>query len=95
MRPTDQKKRTRAQGWFLTYPKCDLSPKEALDKLHETGKLVEFVVAQEKHQDGTNHIHAFIKYEKKVEWKEDRWDLGTYHGNYQKAKCWRAVIAYV
>lgn len=40
------------------------------------------------------HIHAFIKYERKVTWKADRWDIGTYHGNYQKAKCWKAVDKY-
>lgn len=40
------------------------------------------------------HLHAFIKYERKVMWKQDRWDIGNYHGNYQKAKCWRAVEKY-
>jgi hypothetical protein len=35
-----------------------------------------------------------VKYTRKVDFKPDRWDLGTYHGNYQVAKSWRAVEAY-
>lgn len=27
-------------------------------------------------------------------WKVDKWDMGTYHGNYQVAKSWRAVDKY-
>jgi hypothetical protein len=39
-------------------------------------------------------LHAFIKYTRKVDFKVDKWDLGTFHGNYQVAKCWRAVEQY-
>lgn len=47
---------------------------------------MEYVVAEEKHEDGSPHLHAFIKYDKKDTWKEDKWDLTQdgvlYHGNY-------------
>ena len=47
-------------------PKCTLSPQEALERLRlvpTSSSIVEWVVASEKHQDGTDHLHAFIKYE--------------------------------
>ena len=52
------------------------------------------MVASEKHQDGTDHLHAFIKYEKKTEWAPRKWDLDGFHGNYQKARSWQDVKAY-
>lgn len=39
-------------------------------------------------------MHVFIKYNKKVDWKADKWDIGMHHGNYQVAKSWRAVQKY-
>lgn len=56
--------------------------------------MTEWVIAREEHKDGNSHLHAFIKYKTKVEWKADKWDIGTYHGNYQVAKSWKAVQAY-
>lgn len=76
------KKRIQAKGWFLTWPKCPISKEDALELLKATGELTEWVVASELHQDGTPHLHAFLKYSRKVDFKVDRWDLGTYHGNY-------------
>jgi hypothetical protein len=75
-------KRVQAKGWFLTWPKCDVSKEEALEMLKETGALTEWVVASEKHADGTPHLHAFVKYSGRVDFKSDKWDLGPYHGNY-------------
>jgi hypothetical protein len=90
-----------AQGWFLTYPHCPLSPEEALSHLRKTSTndIKEYVVATELHKDGTPHVHAFIRYEKKVQFSPRRWDLcvsneSIYHGNYQHARCWRAVQLY-
>lgn len=52
------------------------------------------MVAQEEHQDGAKHLHAFVKYAKKLEFKPDRWDIGGFHGNYQVARSWADVQAY-
>ena len=57
MRPS----RIRAKGWFLTYPKCDVTPQAALEYLKEKFTIEEYVIAQEEHKDGTLHLHAFIK----------------------------------
>ena len=93
--------RNVAKGWFLTYPQCPL-PKELVLKYLEQNvnfKIEEYVIAEEKHENGDPHIHAFIKLDRRVKFKVDRFDLKdletTYHGNYQIAKSWRAVQQYV
>lgn len=52
------------------------------------------MIATELHKDGHPHLHIFVKYEARVTWKVDKWDIGAYHGNYQVAKCWKAVERY-
>lgn len=55
---------------------------------------MEWVVARELHKDGTPHLHAFVKYEKKVSWATRRWDIGGFHGEYEGAKSWDRVKRY-
>lgn len=54
----------------------------------------DYIIAQERHKDGCRHIHAFLRYEKKITYKFDLWDIAGHHGNYQRAKSPTAVIAY-
>ena len=90
--------RIGAKGWFLTYPKCQAS-KEDLIKAFATFSphpTEEYIVARELHEDGSPHLHAFVKFSEKV-WldkKVTRFDFQGYHGNYQVAKCWKAVQDY-
>lgn len=88
-------KRPKAKGWFLTYPQCPLKKEEALQILDRKLDIVEYVICEEKHADGSPHLHAFIKLRDRVNFKKDRFDLEEYHGNYQIAKSWKAVIGYV
>jgi len=47
--------RLAAKTLYLTYPKCDLSPAEALGKLKALlPPMSEYIVAQEKHKVGTD-----------------------------------------
>lgn len=74
-----------------------MSPEEALALLREvkcSSEITQWVVAQEQHEDGGHHLHAFIKYAKKTEFKPAKWDIAGFHGNYQVAKSWEAVKAY-
>lgn len=85
------------QGWFLTYARCPLMPLDALNALKSDPsmpRVKEWVVARELHQDGTPHLHAFIKYATRVTWGSRRWDIDGYHGEYLPAKSWRAVQKY-
>lgn len=88
-----------AKGWFLTYPKSgEVTPEALLEALSLKETIVEYVIAQEEHQDGSHHLHAFLKLEKKRQFKKDRFDVDLggklLHGNYQIAKSWRAVQEY-
>lgn len=85
------------QGWFLTYPRCPLSPQDLLNILSnkvDTPAIKEYVIARELHKDGTPHLHAFIKYVRKVGFKRDRFQADEYCGNYQAAKSWWKVSSY-
>ena len=79
------------KGWFLTFPKCDKSKEEILDECSRIGTIAEYVVCREMHQDGTPHIHAFIKYSTKKRFSQIKF---TRHGHYEGAKCWKAVERY-
>lgn len=95
----------KAKGFFLTYAKCPLE-KEVLLKLLEpicdlVGGMKEYVIAREKHQDGSYHLHAFVKLNRRQRWIKDRFDVydsitgKKYHCNCQVAKSWGAVKTYV
>lgn len=77
-------KATRALSYFLTYPKCDIEPEDALYEIMvcSTVGIKDYLIAQEEHKDGTKHLHAYIKYDRKVKWGVNKWDLGDHHGNY-------------
>lgn len=94
------KRAKEAKGWFLTYPQTGkVTPDELLVALKEKEKIVEYVIAREEHKDGNLHLHAFVKLESKRQFKSDRFDVcidnTVLHGNYQIAKSWKAVEAYV
>lgn len=88
-------KRLKAKGWFCTWPQCPLLKEEALKILDSKFRIKEYVICEEKHEDGSPHLHAFIKLMDRVYFKADRFDLEGYHGNYQVAKSFKAVIKYV
>lgn len=89
-----------SKGLFLTYPQCPLSPSEALDLLVDLTKkkkrtIVEYIIATEKHQDGNDHLHAWIKLNKAVFLRDANYfDLKNHHGNYQGARNPARVKAY-
>ena len=58
-------------------------------------------MAEEKHKDGSPHLHAFIKVDRPMRFKKDRFDLPRfdgkaekYHANIQPARSIRAVLKY-
>lgn len=86
----------QARGWFLTYPHCPVSKETALGvyKAKFGEELVDWVVAEEKHADGSPHLHAFLQFSVRKRVHKDTFDLSKFHGNYQAAKSWRAVAKY-
>lgn len=88
-------KRAYAKGWFCTWPQCPLLKEEALQILDKRLLIDEYVICEEKHKDGSPHLHAFIKLRDRKHFRADLFDLDNYHGEYQQAKSFRAVCKYV
>jgi len=94
--------RLDAKQLFLTYPKCNILPGTALSLLEiicERHKIEKYIVAQEKHQDGTDHLHVWLRLTKRFNTRNPRafdleWDGVNYHGNYQPCRRASAVQKY-
>jgi len=96
-----------AINWFLTYPKCDAKKEEFIENIQEFSKSHELrgcIVAQEKHQDGTNHLHAVIQFCQAFRTRiASTFDIFVRseahpegkHGNYQCARHLQACLDYV
>lgn len=80
--------------WFLTYPQNDASVIELLDHLKSIDTIIEYVVANEKHEDGNKHLHAYVKYLNGVlPSKLNLFDFNK-HGNYQPCRSCKNVVQY-
>lgn len=87
--------RSSFKGWFCTWPQCPIGKNACLEELKTKFAIEEYVICEEIHEDGHEHLHAFIKLKSKVRFKSGLFDVQGYHGNYQPAKSWRAVVQYV
>ncbi|AMO26183.1 putative replicase protein [Pepper yellow leaf curl virus PSSWS-14] len=95
----------KAKNIFLTYPKCPIPKEEALELLKNiqcpSDKL--FIrVAQEKHSDGSLHLHVLIQFKGKAQFRNNRhFDLThpntstQFHPNFQGAKSSSDVKSYI
>lgn len=73
-----------------------MAKEEVLESLKEKKAIKAAVIARELHEDGTPHIHAYVLLEKRFNCRDSRfWDLGPYHGNYQKARSIDSVVKYI
>lgn len=85
------------QKWSLTYPKCPLTPEEALARLQAlplSATIKHYLICSEPHQDGDLHLHCYLNFDKKVSFSATRFDLDEYHGNYQPTSSPKAWVAY-
>lgn len=89
--------RINAKRFFLTYPQCDTEKGEALKRLLEKEDVDWVVIAQEKHKDGSNHLHVILETSKKKNvTRQDYFDYVTgTHGNYQSVKNFHKCLEYV
>ncbi len=91
------KYRSTTRKWFLTYPRCDLSKEELLVHLQSLGKLDEFCICRETHEDGGLHLHAYVWYDKPGVPNADvlKFDFDGHHGDYQSVRSRARVLVYV
>ncbi|AEA76858.1 Rep [Chilli leaf curl Vellanad virus [India/Vellanad/2008]] len=94
-----------AKNIFLTYPKCPIPKEQMLELLKgiscPSDKL--FIrISQEKHQDGSLHIHALIQFKGKAQFRNPRhFDVthpntsSQFHPNFQGAKSSSDVKSYI
>lgn len=75
--------RANRSKFFLTYAKSgDLTREDVLEHLTTYGEISKYLIATELHKDGTPHIHAYIQYAKKQDFKNCRWaDVKGHHPN--------------
>lgn len=91
-----RKFRLNAHSFFLTYPQCPESKEELRDYLKTKGKTAAIVVSRELHESGDPHLHAYVKYEKRINTSNQKYfDFKGYHGNYQTCKNYLAVTRYI
>lgn len=88
--------RLNTQQIFLTYAQCDKSPQEVFDFLNRKVELDKYIVAQEKHKDGNNHIHAYLLLKKKINIRDPRYfDIDDFHPKVEGCRSWKNVVKYV
>lgn len=82
---------------FLTYSQCEKSPDEILVFLNNLKiDIKNYIVAQEKHKDGNNHIHCYLLLNKKINIRNERYfDIDDYHPKVEGVRSWKNVIKYV
>lgn len=66
--------RCQAARLFLTTPTCPVEKEEALRQWKQacTTDVIEYIVCVEKHEDGSPHLHAFLRLDRKVNIKNPR-----------------------
>lgn len=89
------------KSFFLTYSKCDVLPETLLSKIKDcfslvSRKVVNYVVAKEKHQDGTDHRHVYADLDRPFRGKVDcRFlDVQGFHPEIQCVRSNTRVIKY-
>ncbi len=94
--------RLQAKNIFLTWPQNTATKEDVLAKVQATwGDDLDWsVVAEEKHQDGTPHLHAVIAFCKKMYFKGKKGlelldSITGKHGNYQSARSLKKTVTYV
>lgn len=103
-RPQPPLRRANANGrigkskeWFLTYPQCNMSPERVMKHITNRWEVVYACVAQELHESGDKHIHAFIQFKEAHQFsgKGVLDQLAGKHGNYQVVKLRNKCVEYV
>jgi len=91
--------RVQGKSIFLTFPQCNTTKEEAADRIRKSNKfdVAGFVVSQEKHEDGNDHLHVVIKFTKRINVRRPDFFnfIGGKQANVQRVKIFNACVAYV
>lgn len=96
--PDEKNVKTYVKTWAITYAhieKMNISPLMVLDELKKKHGLVEYIIAKEDYNETEGeHLHCYIKTDKRIHWKKDMFDVCGLHGNYQKVQSVKKWINY-
>jgi hypothetical protein len=82
--------------FFLTFPRCFATKERILDSLKEKAPVLRYIIASELHEDRTPHIHAFVHFERRLDFKKAQcFDFDGYHGKYETVRDKYRVMKYV
>lgn len=99
-KPRSEKKGFRMAGknFTITFPQCDVKKEIAVGRIEQKygSELKGYLVCEEDHKDGTPHLHVFLQFDKRKNFKApDCFDfIGGKHGNYQVTKSVKAWVEY-
>lgn len=97
--PKSKQFRFQGRAVFLTFPQCSTPLHVAVENLQKTNKFnfEEYIVSCEKHQDGNPHLHAYIRFTKKLSIRRPDFFnfIGNKQPNVQKVKNKDSCVAYV
>lgn len=91
--------RSNGMNFILTFPQCDTTKEVAVERLEQKWKeeLKGYIVCEEKHKDGTPHLHVFLQFQKRKNFKDSSWAdfIGGKHGDYKVARSVSGSVKYV
>lgn len=91
--------RLDGQHLFLTIPQTTTAKETALQRLQEHFKenIIDYIIAQEDHQDGNKHLHIYIKLLNRFTTTKNTYFnfIADKQGNFQIAKKPTEVIEYI
>lgn len=89
--------RFNATRAFLTYPQCgELSKERLLEFLRDERGAAWYCIGLEQHQDGRNHLHAYVEFGSRLHTRDARhFDVDGQHPNIQPVRSANRVIRYV
>lgn len=82
---------------LLTYPRLDKTKEQVLGALMEKKlSIKDYIVARELHNDGTPHIHVYLKLNLRVNYKDPHClDIFGKHGSYESVRSIKAIYKYL
>lgn len=88
--------RLQAKHIALTYPQCNLDRQVVYDFLLSLSyPVAKVLVCQEQHQDGNNHIHAYVEFVRRPHIRDERYfDLHEQHPNISSCRSPKKWIDY-
>ena len=94
--------RFNAQRTFLTYSQTKklMTPNKLLELVRQRAGIQDYMIAQEKHKDGGFHLHAYFKFQEKLDRSASKLFLWEYYRkkympNVQKIRSVHKVWKYI